>query len=526
MKPLLVALLAVGMIGRAPAQRLLWETVYNPPASVGSGTGGNGIIYCYLTPARQLLTACFWTAPIVTGCPNSRMYRQAFRLYDLNGTLLRDQAGRRTFLFDQGLGPGTGSRFWWTGTGLQCLSNAPNQNAYVQRLRANGDTLTAWAPLAATPTPKYQAGPIMEAGRQVLTGGYDYPSGVNGQVNRQTLTAVDTATGRVRWRYAYDRPGFANDKVTDMVRTPRGGYLLTGDGQVLSPPGFQHLFLETDSLGRQLKQRLIYPLGPAFTSGARYLAVSNLVALPNAGGYLAPGVADSLGTGGFTHNERAYLLRLDTALNVTWVYRNPPDLLGSGNVSQRANKVRLLANGTAVLLVRDLRGNGLPDLQLVQIDLATGRRVGRPLVLSSNTQYSVVPLDWDFLGDGTLVVCGRSSQVGVSTQQGWLARFDLRGTPLATAQPLAETMSTPTFTLYPNPSTGPVTLNWQLPPAARAGQLRLYSVLGQLVKTLPLPPTASGRLEVAGLAPGLYLARLLDAAGAGQGRAQRLLVRE
>ena len=56
--------------------------------------------------------------------------------------------------------------------------------------------------------------------------------------------------------------------------------------------------------------------------------------------------------------------------------------------------------------------------------------------------------------------------------------------------------------------------------------MRLYSVLGQLVRTVPLPATAEGKIEVGGLAAGLYVARLLDAAGQGQGRALRLDVRE
>ena len=451
----------------------------------------------------------------MSGCANAGLYREVFRLYDLTGTLVRNQTGRRQDSGEQGLSQGSGSRFWWVGLNHICTPQ-PQEYGYIQRLTARGDTLQAWPALALPPL-RNRAMAIREVGRRVVVAGWDSPQGVNGQAQRYTLTSVDSTTGQVAWRYSYDRPGFSNDYVTDFVRTPRGGYLLSGDGQVLNS-GYQHLFLETDSLGRQLKQRLIHPLGPNYTDGSRFATFSNLVALPNAGGYLATGMADSVQTNGI-HNKTAYLMRLDTALNVMWVYRHPPAYQGNGNRNQEANKVRLLPNGTAAFLVHDVRGVGTPDLYLVNVDPATGQRLGT-YVLSSNTQAAVIPFDWQWVGDGTLVVCGKSQQAGVAVVQGWLARFDLRNTPLGTLSAASAESRAGQLLAWPNPARGQVRLRW---PAAWAGtEVALYDVLGRVVVRQALAAgQAQAELSLAGVGPGVYALRLRTAQGT---VSQRLLV--
>jgi hypothetical protein len=122
---------------------------------------------------------------------------------------------------------------------------------------------------------------------------------------------------------------------------------------------------------------------------------------------------------------------------------------------------------------------------------------------------------------------GRASFGALSLTQsggtGTYARFRAR----LGCRPLAATAaheSTP-FALYPNPSrTGNATLTWQLAPGPPAARLLLYSTLGQLVQKKALATATAGTATVTGLAPGVYLARLVDAAGRGRGLTQRLVV--
>ncbi|MDO7877506.1 hypothetical protein Q5H93_22395 [Hymenobacter sp. ASUV-10] len=497
------------------AQQLLWERIYNPP-----GAQNTYLVYCSLTPQGRLLVPGY-TRPL--GLSPCQGWQQVFSLYDLNGQLVREQLGRRQAENPQALQQGTGSRYWWAGTQPVCAAPI-SEGSYVQRLTLHGDTLPAWPMLAPVP-PEHSATAVLEDGRRLLVAGYEVTRGANLQIRRYTLTSVDTASGQVRWRHAYDRPPFANDYPTDLVRTPKGGYLISGDGQLSA--GFQHLFLETDSLGNQLKQRLIYPLGPNFNNGYRFSTWTNLLALPNAQGYLASGMADSTPGPGL-HYGRAYLMRLDTALNVTWVYAHPPAL--DGQLSQDANRVRLLPDGSAALLVRDLnvrssQGSFSPTLRLVQIDLTTGQRLSR-YTLPSPSQTGIRVFDWQWLGDGTLVLCGQSTQAGtgVGVTQGYLARWDFRQTPLATGRPATQAGGA-SLRLYPTPgtTTAPTAAHYQLPPGTSGGTLLVTDVLGRLMQRHPLPPgPRSGSLLLPGLAPSLYLVRLVPTQG--PTLTQRLLV--
>ena len=498
------------------AQQLLWESTYNPP-----GSHFSLLVYCSLTPQGLLLVpGC--TRPL--GTTPCQGLQQVFRLYDLSGQLVREQLGRRQFNAEQGLRQGSGSRYWWAGTLPICTLMPAQEGSYAQRLTLRGDTLPAW-PLLAPVSPGHRAIAVLEDGRRLLVAGYERTNGANMQLQRYTLTSVDTASGQVRWRRAYDRLPFAHDYPIDLVRTPRGGYLLSGDGIIPAGGAYQHLLLETDSLGIQLKQRLIYPLGSTFNSGSRFPTCSNLLALPNAQGYLASGTADSLPRAG-EHYRRAYLMRLDTALNVTWVYAH--NAATDGLLSQDASKVRLLPDGSAALLVRDMiptRNDGSANLRLVQIDLATGRHLAT-YALPSPSQLTIDVYDWQWLGDGTLVLCGESTQAGLGSgvRQGYLARWDFRTTPLATGRP-ATTAGGASLQLYPTPgtTTAPTAAHYQLPPGTLGGTLLVTDVLGRLVQRHPLPTgPRTGSLPLPGLPAGLYLVRLLPTQG--PALTQRLLV--
>ncbi len=501
-----LAALLTSIAAPTPAQRLMWERT-----SFRNGAYGENMPTMYFTPLHQIQLLGIYTAPPTSALPCQVLGHPYYRTYDLNGTLLRERAGRLSVnanLGDVAAAALGGS--WWPMHAAVCSSGPTYARPYLQRLSAAGDTLRGcWlAPTAAF------AGAVLAQGNRLVTAGYAYIS----PTNRAQLTCTDTL-GNVRWQYTYSHPaGQSNDACAALVRTPRGGYLLVGNA---SAQGTQHAVTETDSLGHLLKQRLYSPLGPAFRTTHVYDNYCNALALPNAQGYLLAAAADS--TMGL--KTLGYVLCLDTALNVRWVYRNPPRTNGNTNRSQYAYKIRFLPNNTVGVLLHDLRGSGSPDTYLVQVDLATGQRIGTPYTMSSNTQSDVVPYDWQWLGDGTLVLSGGSQQLGVTGGLGYVARWDFRGTPLA-ARTAAAARAAATFYAFPNPASGPVTLHWQLPPGQRAGAVRLYSLLGQLLRTVVLPPAAEGQQEVAGLAAGLYVARLVDGDGRGQGSAVRLEVRE
>ncbi len=493
----------------APAQRLMWERT-----SFRAGAINENMPTMYVTPARQIQLLGGYSMTPTSTMPCQVLGHSYYRTYDLNGTLLRERAGRIDINGNIGFAaaPASGGGSWWPSHAAVC-NNGPNYaRPYLQRLSAAGDTLRGFW-LAPAP-PNAFASAVLAAGNQLVTAGYTYIS----PTTRAQLTCTDTLGNR-RWQYTYPRPaGQSNDACAALVRTPRGGYLLVGDA---SAQGLQHSVTETDSLGRLLKQRLYSPLGPAFRTAYVYADYCNALALPNAQGYLLSAAADST----MGYKTLGYVLCLDTALNVRWVYRNPPRTNGNTNRSQLAYKIRFLPNGTVGVFFRDVHGGGSPDTYLVQVDPATGQRVGTPYTMSSNTQSDVMPYDWQWLGDGTLVLSGGSQQLGVTGELGYVARWDFRGTPLA-ARTAAAARAAATFYAFPNPASGPVTLHWHLPPGQRAGAVRLYSLLGQLLRTVALPPAAEGQQEVAGLAAGLYVARLVDEHGRGQGSAVRLEMRE
>jgi hypothetical protein len=501
------------------AQQLLWQQFYTPPGSVL-----NYLMYCSLTPQGEILVAGASRPPTAT-CQVPG-YRQVFLRYAMSGTLLREQLGRGSLSSIQGFRQGTGSRYWWAGDQPICPSTPWTSGSLVQRVTARGDTLLAWPLLAPVP-PEHHAIAVLEDGRRLLVAGLEATNGPNQQRARCTLTSVDTASGQVRWRYAYDRLPLALDYAVDLVRTPRGGYLLSGDGIVPTSVYYQHLFLETDSLGHQLKQRLLYPLGPNYNGGSRLNGLSNLVALPNAQGYLASGTADSMPNSN-DHYRRAYVLRLDTALHVTWVYAHPPAL--DGQLSQEANRLRLLPDGSVALLLRDIplrnasgsvRSTGL---RLLQLDLTTGELLSR-YALPTPSQRGLRLFDWQWVGDGTLILCGQSgAMVGGGVSSGYLARWDFRQTPLATGRP-ATVAGGASLRLYPTPGTSaqPTTAHYQLPPSTGGGQLVVTDVLGRVLQHHALPTAGrTGTLPLAGLPAGLYLVRLLPPHG--PALTQRLLV--
>lgn len=152
--------------------------------------------------------------------------------------------------------------------------------------------------------------------------------------------------------------------------------------------------------------------------------------------------------------------------------------------------------------------------------------------VSAGGDGSDYPSDLIIDAAGCLTVTGQFSAPGAAF--GTLRVVSAAGSNSLTSfsaqlgcRPLATTAAMPlaAFTLYPNPSPlGKALLTWQLPGDARAATAVVHSILGQVVATVALPNAPAGTVALQGLAPGIYVVRLLETHGVAVSTAQRLVV--
>lgn len=160
----------------------------------------------------------------------------------------------------------------------------------------------------------------------------------------------------------------------------------------------------------------------------------------------------------------------------------------------------------------DVRNTGLPAVYLAQLDVATGRRVAF-YTLQSTSQSVVIPYDWQWVGDGTVLVAGKSAAAGAPYLQSYLARHDFRGTPLAAAHPAAGLAGGGVSVwAYPNPARGAATVQVS-GLRGRGARLELLDALGRRVGQQPVAADGDHAVGLTGLPAGLYVARLVAASG-------------
>ena len=499
-----IALLGLASAAPAAAQRLLWEQTFAQTGNVGT-EGASALALA--GNARFLLLGVH--APPYAGPGCRPRFRAYYRNYTLSGTLVRETQGRGLIFGNTDFARTSPDAGWFTAAGTGCVSTGTRRYArgFVQRLTLAGDTGRAWF-LGAVPPESFPSA-MLAQGSQLITAGYVAGSNLNGQYQQFQLTCSDTL-GRVRWQRSYPRLPLSDDYAAALVPTPRNGYLLSGDAYSATAQGFDHYVLETDSAGNFRRARILQPLGPGYNQGSRYDTQCNALALPNGQGYLLSGTADSVRNG--LHNTVGYVMRLDTALRVQWVYRHPPALSGTGTTQNYAYRLRLLPNNTVGLLLTDVRGAGTPAVSLAQVDIATGRRVGFYLLLS-NAQAVVVPADWQWVGDGTLLLCGQARAAGAIYRQSYVARWDFRGTPLATTKPATAALR-PALQLqaYPNPSHDRLTVKLTGPCPAHTRVELLELSTGRVLLTVAVA-NATAELRVAELAAGVYAGRAISPEG-------------
>lgn len=446
---------------------------------------------------------------LVRGVQSSVRYPFIMARYRPNGTLVRQQTGRKIFGFVQDLVPlGT--------AGFLLTASIPEGSAsnvaslFFQRMRPNGDTLLGHR----YPSALFEGSPVRAIrdgdSVRVLAIAADRPT----LSNQVAFLTTDTAgtIGRIR-RYA--NPTLAITTAGDMVRTARGGWLAISD---YAPVGmYGHPYLQELNAHGVLRRQRVHVLFASTSTGNELVVniLNNLIRLTDGSGYV------------FSGQQRAgalrwgFLCKLDTALNVVWTYRHPPQ----ATVNLAPRQVYELPDGSLGWMASD-EGAGSPTPQPYSNKLyyirvsASGQLLGqRTFTSAACTELRLY--NWQPLPHGGALVTGGYAACGTpGSLVTYTARLDSAATVLAERPGQASSGAA----LYPNPATAEAIWQGAVPAGAGAAELVLCDVLGRVVRRVAVAgrgEQVTQALELRGLAAGIYACRLL-VAGQPVGPAQKL----
>jgi hypothetical protein len=327
----LIWILAV-WLGALPsvAQRLVWEQPLD-------FTGSSIDVFSYV----QVLSTGDY---LVSGVKSASIrYPFITAHYQSNGTLVRQQTGRVLMSFEQDLVPLGTKGFLLTAS--QPEGSANNlASLFFQRLRPNGDTL---------PGHRYPSalleGIVVRAIRdndsvRILAIATDRAA----FGNQVAFLTTDTAgvIGRIR-RYTNPTPGTAY--ACTMVPTTRGGWLVVS---AFSPAGgyIHPLLLELDARGGLRRQRTHVLFTPSQDEKVDRIW-NNMIRLRDGSGYVFSGQQQA------GAQRWGFLCKLDTALNVVWTYRHPPQ--ATANLAPR--QVYELPDGSLGWMAGDEGAGPVPN---------------------------------------------------------------------------------------------------------------------------------------------------------------------
>lgn len=318
-----------------------------------------------------------------------------------------------------------------------------------------------------------------------------------------------------------------DNELEKITYSPAGNILMLGTGGYTPATGNKVKVMEADpTWGDSLRGAYV-----AAPTGYHQL-VNNYNARPCeiiglVGGGYALTADESDNTGSFPTSA---ILKLDANYNLLWRYMRPFNGL-TGDIPAYT-QVRELADGTLLALVREIY-NTRGTYHLDRLNPATGALIATYTVNPSLTVGRQIIANYllPVAADSTLLIVGSGySTTGPTTSGIYVARIRIPNLPRIVTAPV----TFPTATRgevagaglwlgqpYPNPARGPVRLPYRLPAGAVA-RLEVCDALGRRVQQRALPATAGpAELTLAGLSPGLYLLRLVGAAGAAS---QRLVV--
>jgi hypothetical protein len=297
-----------------------------------------------------------------------------------------------------------------------------------------------------------------------------------------------------------------NDVCTSIDRTSDGGYLLTGWSQI--PYSTYIVLIKTDSVGNAIWIKGV-------DAATNYVSRGYGVRESFGGGYAIAG-----SDGPDLNSTSAYLCRTDTSGIVLWQKR-----FRGGGFAWTARDVRQTRDGGYIL-------TGTVYDQAVQ-------RSDAFLLKTSINGDSLWCMTYGGAGDdagisvrqtfdGGFIAGGYTSSGSTGLSDMYLIKGDDLGTVTSISAPPA--VQSPEqlrlYQNYPNPFNPSTTISYDLPAAVHV-ELKLYSILGQEVRTLVDEVQTAGshavRLDATTLASGVYLCRIV--AGSLMSTRKLLLVR-
>jgi hypothetical protein len=265
-------------------------------------------------------------------------------------------------------------------------------------------------------------------------------------------------------------------------------------------------FLVLDSAGNILKDTLY---------GARYSG-GGFIYKDIAGGYIHFGWIDTVAVPAFPNDLRNfphYIAHLDTNFRIEWLTRFPHD---DCNSRRSPCQIKQLRDSTFLILGDDYCNGCL----CAPAYSGWAAKISRTGAILWNRNYWTDTDDVAYLRDmaerpdGSMVFTGSAFNDTLPSWHGgrdvWIFSTDSNGCVIpgcgdVTNVPDVPQKAAQTFALYPNPTTGSITVN-----AWAAGELVIYNLQGQVVAAYKLQ-SGEKRLQLPGnAASGVYVCRFVS----------------
>ncbi|MFD2722110.1 hypothetical protein ACFST9_25550 [Hymenobacter monticola] len=494
---LVAALLGVALPGRA---QLLTQTVWENLAPRSPDASQAAYLRVFSYRGQYLAGGC-------EGVQANLGWPAYLGAYGAGGQVVWQHRASDMFTCEQALLP-WGAGFAFVGTAYVPVGSVNVAVPFLEWFTAGGVSVRKQVlPMAQVRTTPSNA--LREAdGGFTMTGfGYDPGTPSTADTDVYTLTRTDSL-GNVVWTRVYHYPVRAIPYPNEVLRTARGGYLLTGFAGYLAPgtrAGYTNRpwLVETDAAGTQLRQATL-PVAASLEAKAQVLRTfNNTLPLAGGGAYALAGWADSVQ--GTSARRWGYVACFDTALQLRWTTRLPARRGGA----QRPTRVRQLPSGALQVLSFTERQS--PYLYLTTLNPVTGAIV-REEEFAIGGMYAVGVWDWQAQADSSIVVAGSAERLtargGAGPQQAWLGRYKLVAR-LPTAAASTMRAGEP-LRAYPSPAGAGEAVRAVLPAGAGAGRLLVRDALGRTLREVAVVAgTTEATLPVAGLPPGLYLVELV-----------------
>ncbi len=374
-----------------------------------------------------------------------------------------------------------------------------NVDNLLIKINANGDTL--WSKINKDTNTFQTYVKIIKLNDNstfVIGGNIDYYNDNNYQLI--ALQKVDSE-GNIIWQKKYDfNPYFSS--CADLIILPDRGFLICGYRWNVAAEKRDVLLIRTDSLGNLIWQR---------TYHKKYEDFGQNVIISKEGGFLISGIQQIYkGFSYYTDRYAAWLIKTDTLGNVEWDSIYPSD---TGSTLFWKGIIQLKDSSYVI------NGGHDPDLVHGDLPLLTkidrfGNIIWQHTYTRDSTKHHYF-YDLQPTSDNGFIACG-STWNDSTWQDGWIVKLDSMGCPYGSDCGTTGLVVLPapkkehSLSIYPNPSTGRITISLPSGTFGMAASLRVYDVMGRAVLSEEYTNlnVSSLTLNLAGNPGGLYLIEL------------------